>query len=133
MGRLKQPLAGSIGTCKSSSFMSEEFALQESLSKSRAVDCNQRFLGPAAVPMNCPGYEFLARSSFAYNQDSCVRGGNACDLLAYFLDFGAVPEDGVGPEKIADGGFEELILPDQIRALTGAPHGCPHNLRIERF
>src|SRR5450759_3185104 len=83
--------------------------------------------------MNCPGYQFLARSSFAHNQDGCVRRGNAGDLLAYFLDFGAVPEDGVGPEEVADRGFEELIFANQIRPLTSAPHGRPDNLRAEGF
>ena len=83
--------------------------------------------------MNCPGYEFLARSSFSDNQDSGVRRGNAGDLVAYFLDFSAVSEDSVGPDEIANGGLEELILADQIRALTSAPHGRPDNLRIERL
>ena len=77
-----------------------KFALQESFSESRTVDCNQRFLGSATVPMNCPGYELLASSSFPHKQDGCIRGGNAGDLLAHFVDFGAVPEDGVGPKKI---------------------------------
>src|ERR1019366_1157401 len=96
-------------------------------------DCYQRFLGSAAVPMNCPGYKLLACSRFAYNQDSCVGRGNAGNLLAYFLDFGAVPEDSVGPEEISDRGFEELIFANQIRPLTSAPHRRPDNLRAERF
>src|SRR6202158_946587 len=106
MGRLKQTLPGSICTLRSSAFMSEEFALQESFSESRTVDCNQRFLGPAAVPMNCPGYHFLARSSFAHNQNSCVRGGNVGNLVEYLLDFGAVSLDSIGPGELADRGFE---------------------------
>ena len=68
MRGLKQTLAGSICSSKGSSFMPKEFALQESFSESRTVDCNQGLLGPAAVPMNCPGDEFLARSSFPNNQ-----------------------------------------------------------------
>ncbi len=128
MGRLKQTLPGSICTCKSSSFVSEEFALQESFSESRTVDCNQRFLGPAAVAMNCPGYQFLARSSFAHNQNSCVRGGNVGNLVAYFFDFGAVSVDSIGPKEVADRGFEELIFANQIRPLTSAPHGRPDRI-----
>jgi hypothetical protein len=62
--------------------------------------------------VNCPGYKLLARSSFAYNQDSCVRRGNAGNLLAHFCNSGAVPEDSIGPEEITNGGFEELILAD---------------------
>src|SRR5437899_5944816 len=133
MGRLKQSLAGSICTCKGSSFMSEEFALQESFSESRTVDCNQRFLSPAAVPMNCPGYKLLASSSFPHNQDGRVRWGNASDLVAYFIDFRAVSVDSIGPEEVTDCGFQELIFANQIRPLTSAPHGRPDNLRAERF
>lgn len=36
--------------------------------------------------------------------------GNAGDLVVYFLDFGTISVDSVGPEEIADRGFEELIL-----------------------
>src|SRR5450755_879326 len=112
MSGLKQTLSGSIRARERSALVSKEFALKESFGERCAIDCNQRFLGPAAVPMNCPSDEFFARSSLAHNQDSCVRGGNAGDLLAYFLDFGAISVDSVGPEEIADGGFEELILAD---------------------
>src|SRR5579864_2276938 len=133
MGGLKKTLPGTICARERSTFVSKKFALQQSFRERRAIDCNQRFLCPATVSMNGPGYQLLARSSFTHDQDGCVRGSNASYLFTYLLDFGAVSENGVGPEQVADCGFEELILADQIRSFTSAPHGCPDNLGTERF
>jgi hypothetical protein len=133
IGSLKQTLTGSIRSRESSAFVSKKFALQEGLAESGAIDCDQRFLRPAAVSMNCPGDQFLARSRFAHDQDSCVRRGNSGNLFAHFFDFGTASENGVGPEEIANRGFEELILADQIRPLTSTAHGRSDDLRAERF
>jgi hypothetical protein len=55
--------------------------------------------------MNCPRYQFFARSGFAHDQDSGIRWGNSGNLLAHRFDSGAASEDGVGSEKAANRRF----------------------------
>ncbi len=59
---LEEALPCSICSGEGSAFASEELALKKSLSERGAIHRDQRFVGPAAVPMDTPCDRFCTRS-----------------------------------------------------------------------
>ena len=74
--------AAAVRAGKRSSFVAEQFAFQQRLGNGRTVDRQERRLAAAAVMIEGPGDQFLARPALAENQHIDVLGSNAADLLA---------------------------------------------------
>src|SRR5215471_13618879 len=84
MGSLEQamPLAVRSGEC--SLFVTEKFALQQSLGESRAVHGNKLFGCSRAISMNGSRHYLFSRSGLTRDQDRRIRRRDAGDPLPHF-------------------------------------------------
>ena len=77
-------------------FVAEQFALQKILGNRGAVDRQERLVGAAAVMVNGPRHQLLARPAFARNQHGRLRLGYLADKLEDLLHRLALADDALG-------------------------------------
>src|SRR6185503_446452 len=83
-----------LGTGEGPALVAEQFAFQEVFRDGGTVDRDKWSIGPRAVLIDGTGDEFLARSSFAPDEDRDGLGGDATDFLADLLHGAARADKG---------------------------------------
>ena len=71
-------------TRKCASFVSEELAFQQRFRQRSTIDRHERPVVAAAVAMNRPRHQFLARTAFTTDQHGRIRGSDLSNELKYF-------------------------------------------------
>ena len=101
------PDAALFGARKGPPLVTEELALQQGFGDRRTVDRQERGLAPAAVVVNCPGHQFLARAAFAENQHIDILRSDPANLLAHGLHGGPAADQPIRPVLGAVSFFED--------------------------
>ncbi|HKS81207.1 MAG TPA: hypothetical protein VJR23_06845 [Candidatus Acidoferrales bacterium] len=81
VGQIKTPNLPVERTREGTSFMTEEFALEQSSGDRSAIDFCEGAILPATSQVDSASDEFLAGSSFAQDQDCGIRGGYGLNFL----------------------------------------------------
>ncbi len=95
LSHLKLSLFLRDGARESSSFMSEQFALQQGLSDGGAVNGDKRFVGAAAIGVNRSRHQFFSRAALARDQHCRVPPRHAGNKIIDFVHCLAFPDHAV--------------------------------------
>src|SRR5262245_53582538 len=77
---LKATDAAGLRTGEGAAFVTEEFALEQSVGNGGAIDSDERFGRAIAVLVDGPGNQLLARARGATDENSNGRGGDPADF-----------------------------------------------------
>src|SRR4029450_3462243 len=116
----EQAPALAVGSRERSALVAEQLRFQQRLGNGSAVDSDEAAVAAAAVPVNGPGHQFLARSAVAQQEYRGVGVGHHANLLEHALHGLRAAEDVVEAVAPLDLGPQPTVLPAELLVLDGA-------------
>src|SRR6516162_6057554 len=122
-----------IGASECALFVSEEFALEQSLSEGSTIYCHKRFGISWTIEVDGPCDQFLARSSLAGDKHCGMGWSHASDPFPYTPDEFAFPVDLGSSFETNDRVLQQNVLAHEPGSLAGSAHRGTDNIRLERL
>src|SRR6185503_20842048 len=94
MSLLEAANAPAVRASEGAPFMTEEFALEQSLWNRRAIDGDERFVGSIAVLVERARHQFLPRAGGSADKHGDRRRGHASNFFVNSLHGPAVADNG---------------------------------------